>query len=358
MNNGDKTEQPTQQRRKKAREQGQVARSRELSGALACAAGVWIVASGFTDAIGNWLTLFSSSLESSLLLEGTTLIGTLQHTAWSALIGSAIPLATFFCVAGFSVAAQGGLAFSSEALAPKLERISPVSRARQIFSMTTVSSLLKSFIPGAIITCLLVNVVSREWRAIVACSTGTLDKTFALLGALLFELAWKAALVMLIWSLADYAFVRQKLEGDLRMSKEEVREEMKQTEGNPATKGRIRKIQRQARRARMLQALENATVVVTNPTHFAVALQYTPAMAAPVVVAKGQNLLAQELKRKAFWLGIAVVENKPLAQTLYRAVDVGRAIPADLYAAVAEVLAFVFRVQSADAANRQPGGRA
>ena len=136
------------------------------------------------------------------------------------------------------------------------------------------------------------------------------------------------------------------------MSKQEIREEMKQNDGNPATKGRIRRLQRQARRRRMLQATKNATVVIANPTHFAVALEYRDEMAAPTVVAKGQNLLAQQIKEIARWEGIPIIENPPLAQSLYRTVEVGQAIPEKLYAAVAEILAYIFRMNAQQQARR------
>jgi flagellar biosynthetic protein FlhB len=130
------------------------------------------------------------------------------------------------------------------------------------------------------------------------------------------------------------------------MSKEEVKEEYKQSEGNPATKMRVRRLQRQMRRKQSLAAAKNATVIVTNPTHYAVALQYTPDMVAPVVVAKGQNLLAQQIKAIAVESGIMLMENKPLAQALYKSVEVGEAIPSKLYHAVAEILVIVFRAQA------------
>jgi flagellar biosynthetic protein FlhB len=130
------------------------------------------------------------------------------------------------------------------------------------------------------------------------------------------------------------------------MSRQEIREEAKETEGHPMVRSRVRRLQRQMRRRRMLKDVARATVVVTNPTEYAVALEYRPEeMAAPVVVAKGQRLLAQRIKREANWHGIPLIENPPLAQALYRSVEVGQAIPAKLYAAVAEILAFIYRLQ-------------
>jgi flagellar biosynthetic protein FlhB len=144
----------------------------------------------------------------------------------------------------------------------------------------------------------------------------------------------------------DYLLVWQKLEGDLKMSRQDMKDEHKQSEGNPAIKGRIRRLQRSMRRRQMLRDTEKASVVITNPTHFAIALRYEMAMEAPIVIAKGRDHLAQEIKEVARWHGIPVLENPPLAQALYRTVEVGRPIPAALYAAVAEILAFVFRAQA------------
>ena len=162
-------------------------------------------------------------------------------------------------------------------------------------------------------------------------------------------------LVLLIWSALDYLLVRQKHESGLKMSRDELREEMKQTEGNPQIKMRIRRLQRQVRRRKMLQDVQRASVVVTNPTHFAVALEYGPELAAPVVVAKGRNLLAEQIKQAARWHGIAIMENPPLAHALYRSVQIGQAIPAKLYAAVAEILAFVYRMQAQTARAEERG---
>jgi flagellar biosynthetic protein FlhB len=162
----------------------------------------------------------------------------------------------------------------------------------------------------------------------------------------IFEIAWKGGLVFVLWSGFDLLLARMNHERQLRMSRQEVREDFKETEGHPAIRGRIRRLQREMRRRRMLRDVARATVVVTNPNEYAVALEYKPeTMAAPVVVAKGRNLLAQKIKHEARWHGIPLVENPPLAQALYRATEVGQTIPANLYTAVAEILAFIYRTQ-------------
>ena len=162
----------------------------------------------------------------------------------------------------------------------------------------------------------------------------------------MYEVAWKGSLVLLVWAGADYFLERQRHENELKMSRQDQKDEFKEMEGNPAVKQRIRRLQRQTRRRRMLKDVERAAVVITNPTEFAIALEYRMEMDAPVVVAKGRNLLAAQIKEIARWNGIPMVENPPLAHALYRAVEVGQAIPAKLYTVVAEILAAIWRAQS------------
>jgi flagellar biosynthetic protein FlhB len=159
-------------------------------------------------------------------------------------------------------------------------------------------------------------------------------------------MTWKSGLVLVAWSAVDYLLTLKKINSDMKMSKQEVREEYKETDGNPVIKSRIRQLQRAMRRRKSLAAAATATVVVTNPTHYAIALRYETDMPAPIVVAKGRNLLAEKIKQLARENGIMLVENRPLAQALYKSVEVGDAIPAKLYQAVAEILAMVFRAQS------------
>ena len=158
--------------------------------------------------------------------------------------------------------------------------------------------------------------------------------------------AGSLALVLVAWAGVDYLLLWLKSEGDLKMSRQEIRDEIKQSEGNPANKAKIRRLQRQSRRRQMIKAAETATVVITNPTHYAVALRYEMAMSAPIVVAKGMNLLAQKIKAIAWDHDIPVMENRPLAQALYKGAEVGDTIPSALYHAVAEILVMVYKAQA------------
>lgn len=346
MADSSKTEKPTPQKRKKAREQGQVARSRELSNALAWGGGLALLAWQIPDAARQWRGLLQSELDLSVrqpISPGGPIL------FWSAIgvLRWIVPiLVTAFALSVGGGIAQGGLVFAGEALALKPERLNPAQKVKQIFSLSGLSAVLKSLLPFGIIVWIGISTLTKHWNSIVQASDLGV-RTFAgfLLGAM-WELCWKSGLVLLSWSAVDYFLVRQKLEGDLKMSRQEMKDEAKQTEGNPAVKGRIRRLQRQMRRRQMLRDTEKASVVVTNPTHFAVALRYEMDMEAPIVVAKGRDFLAQEIKEVARWHGIAVMENPPLAQALYHTVEVGSPIPAALYTAVAEILAFVFRAQA------------
>lgn len=347
-----RTEQPTPRRREKAREQGQVARSRELSSALALLAAVCVLAwRAGSDAI-LWKQYFRSLLDST---SGEfRLLRTLQIVATAALMWTAPPMLAAWGVALAGSFAQGGVTWAPASLSFRADRFNPATRLKQLVSITALSGMLRSLVPAAAIVYLSSGVLAREWNALPLSSFRDRGVFLPWLLSLLFEIAWKSGLVMLLWSLADYLFVRYRVEGELKMTKEELRREHKETEGDPLVKNRIRRLQRQARRRQMLKDVAEATVVITNPTHYAIALAYTHEMAAPVLLAKGRDALAQEIKKIAVWHDVPMVENPPLAHALYRAVSVGESIPSRLYVAVAEVLAFVYRVQTESRNRRHP----
>ncbi len=346
MAESNKTEKATPQRRKKAREQGQVARTRELSSALAWGGALALLAWQIPDVGRQWRGLLQNTLDLSIdepLRPG----GPVLFWAAGGVLRWIVPVVATAWVLSFSAGvAQGGLVFAPEALALKPERMSPASKLKQMFSLAGLSGLLKSLLPFGAIVWIGVSTITKHWEAVVHASEFGVRAYASFLVSVMGELVWKSGLVLVGWSGIDYLLVRQKLEGDLKMSRQDLRDEFKQTEGNPATKGRIRRLQRSLRRRQMLRDTEKASVVITNPTHFAVALRYEMEMSAPIVVAKGRDFLAQEIKEVARWHDIPVLENPPLAQALYRTVEVGQSIPGELYAAVAEILAFVFRAQA------------
>ena len=340
-----KTEQPTPRRRQKAREQGQIARSRELSSALGIFAALALVQWRASADVGYWRADFNSWLSAagrgSLNVTAVLLwcaTATLQWALPAVSAAWAVVLAASF--------AQGGFLWAPEALSFRPDRLNPAERIKQLFSINAVAGLLRSLVPGIAIVYLAIGVLTREWTHWKLAPFRSGAGLTGWLFALLFEIAWKSALAMLVWSLADYLLVRYRVENELKMSREELRQEHKESEGDPVVKGRIRRLQRQARRRKMLADVAKAAVVITNPTHYAIALAYSGETPSPVVVAKGRDRLAEPIKQEARWHEVTMVENPPLAHALYRTVPVGHAIPPKLYVAVAEVLAYVYRAQA------------
>jgi flagellar biosynthesis protein FlhB len=346
MADSSKTEQATPKRREKAREEGQVARSRDLPGVMALAGVAGVTALIAPRSIPHWTTFYRNTLYAASA-------GNFDSNGplflWSAVevLRWIVPiLLAGMVLSAFSGLAQGGINFAPAALAFKFERLNPATRLGQIFSPVGLSNLLKSLLPFGAILWIAFNALETNWNTIVHSSTLGLRMFTSFVGSIVFAFAWKAGLVLLCWSFIDYVLTMMKMSSDMKMTKQEVRQEHKETDGNPVIKSRIRRLQRAMRRKQALKAAATATVVVTNPTHYAVALRYETSMTAPEVVAKGMNLLAEKIKELARENGIMLVENKSLAQALYKSVEVGDSIPAKLYQAVAEILAIVFRAEA------------
>jgi len=363
MADSSKTEQATPKRRNKAREEGQVARSRELPGVFAIAGVGGVILIMAPSAVTHWTSLYRNVLYAAstgdIESNGPVLFwSSVEVMRWMVPIlmaGMMLSLLTGL--------AQGGVNFAPAALALKFDRFNPASKLGQIFSPVGLSNLLKSLLPFGAILWIAVNTVEAHWETMTHASSLGLRPFATFVGSMVLELTWKSGLVLLAWSAVDYVLTLRKMESDMKMTKQEVRQESKETDGNPVIKSRIRQLQRAMRKKQSLKAAATATVIVTNPTHYAVALRYETDMPAPVVVAKGRNLLAEKIKQLARDNGIMLVENKPLAQALYKSVEVGDSIPAKLYQAVAEILALVFRAQAevrrseADRRSRNASGQ-
>jgi len=346
MADSSKTEEATPRRREKAREKGQVARSRELPGVLAIGAMAGVLSLMAPSAVSHWTVLYRNTINAAIAgnieSNGPVLFwSSVEVMRWIAPIlfaGMVVSVATGL--------AQGGFNFAPEAMSLKFDRFNPASRIGQIFSPIGLANLLKSLLPFSAILWIAIVAMRAHWESMVLASSLGLRPFANLIGSMVLELTSKSLLILAAWSAIDYFLTLRKMETDLKMSKQEVREEYKETDGNPFIKSRIRQLQRAMRKKQSLAAAATATVVVTNPTHFAVALRYEIEMPAPMVVAKGRNLLAEKIKQIARDNGIMLIENKPLAQALYKSVEVGDSIPAKLYQAVAEILALVFRAQA------------
>jgi flagellar biosynthetic protein FlhB len=362
MADDDKSQRATPRRREKARERGQIVRSRDLPSALSLLGVALFLRWGVQGWIPVWQDSFRDLLTRSSRADLQMITPLINGTAWGVLRWAGPPLVLAWSIAACGNLAQGGLVFSPQALELHFSKLNPMNNLSRIFSIGGLSPLLKSLFPLSFLAYLGISILLREWLQILHSSQMGLPLEMDWLKNIIFEFAWKGGLVLLVWSGVDYVLQKVNYERSLRMSKQEVRDEMKDLDGNPQTRGRIKRKRREMRRRQMMQQVARATVIITNPDEYAVALEYLPEkMAAPLVVAKGRGLLAQKIKREARWYEIPIVENVPLAQALYRSVEIGGSIPAKLYAAVAEVLAFIYRAQArlaelrATSTNRSPG---
>jgi flagellar biosynthetic protein FlhB len=240
---------------------------------------------------------------------------------------------------------QVGFVFSFEPLMPQLDRINPISGFQRLFSLRSLVELVKSLCKIAIIGYFVYRFIAREIVQVPQLISADLADSLRVSSGLIVDLALEIGAVILVLAALDYFYQWWEHTKSLKMSKQEVKEEFKQTEGNPQIKGKIKERQRAMAMRRMMQEVPKATAVITNPTHFAVAIRYDKSMSAPEVVAKGQDFLAERIKQVARENRVTVVENKPLARALYATVEVGETIPQELYQAVAEVLAYVFRLK-------------
>jgi flagellar biosynthesis protein FlhB len=342
---GERTEQATQHRREQARKDGDILHSRELTAAAGTLAGVMVLGAMGDHILIAWRATFAGFLDLGSVAhwEPSTVAPTLYALRRLALgiLGPAVFVMAAVAAAalGIGILQTGGISFHVEAIGFKPDRINPISNIKNLFSLRAAARLAKSLIPAGALAVIAVQRIDKQ-LTIPPFSTMRLE----ILGSDVYGLLLTAAWLAFGWSAIDYMVEWQSRESRLKMSKEDMREEMKQTEGNPQIRGRIRNLQRQARRKRVKADVSKAAVVLTNPTHYAVALGFDfGTMEAPKLVAKGRNLLAEEIKAEARWAGVPIIENPPLARSLYRTVEVGQAIPVDLYAAVAAILAYLYR---------------
>jgi flagellar biosynthetic protein FlhB len=347
LENGDKTELPTDRRREEIRERGNVARSVDLNVAASVLAAASVLyffggelSLGMVDVLRKSLSA-PAWLEIDLPRLSTELWSVAAVVARAAMPGFALVL-----VAAVAVnAGQVGLLVSTETLFPNFERINPLAGARRLLSLSSTvrlaGSTLKLVVSCAIVVGFVTGRLPEFLRAIDA-DTATFCRQ---LGSWLVALSFQLALGLVVLAGLDYGFQLWKFESEIKMTKQEIRDELRHMEGDPHIRQRRREAHRKLVNARQVQQTKSADVVITNPTEIAVAIKYDSAkMEAPVVLAKGKGPLAAQIRRVAAENGIPIVEKKPLAQALYRIVKVGQTIPAELYEGVAEILAYVYRL--------------
>ncbi|MEM9353820.1 MAG: flagellar biosynthesis protein FlhB [Planctomycetota bacterium] len=345
---GEKTQEPTQHRRDQAREQGQVAMSQDLGSAVLLVAAVLLLM--------YWGRSLGETTASIMAHELGTLgplatdpaeVVARSRQLLTEIARAVLPIIGLLMVASAAASVfQVGFLFVPSRLSPDLSRISPASGFKRLFSTTSVARLSFGLFKVLIVSAVSGVVVYLRRDEVLYCSHLSCGQILALLCDVALQTALWVAIALLVLALGDYAFQRWKHEQDLKMSNQEVREEMKNLQGNPEVIARRRAIQRQMALNRIGEKVPQADVVVTNPTELSVAIQYdADEMAAPVVVAKGAGLIAQRIRRLALENNIPVVERKPLARSLYKDVEVGHPVPDSSYAAVAEVLAYVYQLK-------------
>jgi len=348
---GERTEQATPRRRRQARERGQVARSHDLSAALVLAGALALLNLLGETVFRRLLTLMRSYLACAYEVEMSAAGAQNLLTTTLARVASVLAplLGAVGLVAVIACLLQVGAVFSAHPLTPDLGKISPLKGFRRIFSSRSLARLATSLLKLAIVGGIGYVTLRGDLDRIVGLAGAGAWEIGASTAALIFKLGLRAALALVLLGLADYGFQRWQHERNLRMTRHELREEFKELEGDPYARARRRRIQRQLALQRMMHDVPRADVVITNPTDLAVALRYDArTMEAPRVVAKGAGYLAQRIREIAIRFRIPIVERRPLAQALYRTVEVGDQIPSNLYKAVAEVLAYVYQL------NRRP----
>lgn len=354
---GEKTEKPTPKKRQKAREEGQVARSNEVTTTLLLVVMFSAIKLIGPISVSKLLALYKEMM-SLFNIENITIEYAhelFKHIAMSTLWIVIPYLGIAFAVGFLSNIMQVGWKPTLKPMKPKFNKINPISGLKRMFSFKTIIELIKSIIKIAIILLIVYLTIKDYEKLILIIYDLSIFSAYGLILDICLDIGIKVGMFFVFVAAIDFAYQKYSLEKQLKMTKQEVKEEHKEAEGNPEVKAKIRQKMREASMRRMMQDLPKADVIITNPTHFAVAISYDEdSSSAPIVIAKGADLLAAKIKEVGRENNIEIVENKPLARTLYYTVEIGDEIPPELYQTVAEVLAFVYNLKQG---NRE-GARA
>jgi flagellar biosynthetic protein FlhB len=355
----DRTEQATPRRRQEARERGQVAKSTDLNSALGFVVSLAVIQFAFSLS-GRTVAQFmvrSTAAMVNLELTEASAVRWLAEAGTSLLIAAAPVLGAAMLTGITANLAQVGFVVAPKALMPQLSRLDIVAGLGRMMSKRSLVELGKAIAKAVVVGYFGYTGLRARLPGLLSLTSADMRGALAAAGGAILSVGTRMAIPILAIGIGDYIYQRLEFEKNLRMTKQEAREELKQQEGDPLIRGRIRARQRQMAMHRMMQEVKRADVVVTNPTHYAVALRYdAERMRAPKVVAKGQRLIALRIREIAREAGVPTVENPPVAQALYKTVEIGHEIPPELYRAVAEVLAFVYRLSGERAKGGVAGG--
>ncbi|MEC9266563.1 MAG: flagellar biosynthesis protein FlhB [Pseudomonadota bacterium] len=349
-----KTEEPTSKRLRDARSKGQVAVSREINTWVLLFGTGLMIALVFPTLMVDMTRIFMSFLDRphDLLTDrgGLGAVTTELVVAIATIL--AIPMGVFVILALISGVSQTGFNFATKPIEPELSKISPMKGLQRLFSMKQFVEFIKGILKIVLVAIVGIVLLMPELDRLDTLPTMPVSELLIEIQALVLRIFIGILAVLFVIAILDVIFQRMQHIKQLRMTKQEVKEEYKNTEGDPQVKGRLRQIRMQRARERMMQAVPTADVVVTNPTHFAVALAYKPeTMEAPILVAKGQDLVAQRIRTIAEENDVAIVENPPLARALYATVEIDQEVPPEHYEAVAKVISYVFGLSG----KRMPG---
>ncbi len=348
MKNDDKTEKPTPKRKKEARRKGQVAKSVDVSGWLTVLVASMLLPSLLHAATNRLTGLFA---QAAGVMTRPSQGGALQvlSSGLGDVFALVLPLAGSMAVVGvIANVAQTGPVVSLHAAAPKWEHLNPLAGVKRLFSLSSLWQLAKQVLKLALLVAVAGPGLNGLAHQLLGSRPVDMTPMIAYSGGKMLSLVRQVALGGLLLGIADFAVQRRRMAKSMKMTKQEVKDEARQSEGDPVVKGAIRRKQRTLSRMRMMAAIAGADVVITNPTHFAVALRYDPAAGgAPRVVAKGADALAARIREEATRHAVPIVEDPPLTRAVFAACDIDDAIPAELYLAVARLLAFVFTLPAA-----------
>ncbi len=353
---GEKTEPATQKKLDDARKDGKVSKSKDLTESFQLVV-LFMLLKIFMGYVGEQLvSVFSVCLGrmaefmkvNQAGVSSVAVAGFLQNmiVEWLLIV---LPFFLFGLIITFLVTIyQVGWTISAKPLEPKLSKFNPISGFKRIISKDSLFELVKSIAKIGLIAYVAYDNVSEEAESLFILYEIDLNQALALVGQIILDVGLQISIIFVVVGLVDYMYQKHKFNEEMKMTKQEVKDEYKNTEGDPQIKGQIRQKMREASQRRMMQDVPKADVVITNPTHFAVAIKYDAEVnSAPVVLAKGENYVALKIKEIAKENHVEIVENKPLARMLYHNVDIGAEIPPELYQSVAEILAMVYQLKNA-----------
>ncbi|MGE8204066.1 flagellar biosynthesis protein FlhB [Heyndrickxia sp. NPDC080065] len=346
---GEKTEKATPKKRQDARKKGQTAKSSDINTAIGLLAVFLFLTFGSSFIGSHIFNFFRYAFQHYMLIDLTEnnlkmiVIEVLKEVA--IILGPILLIAFIAAIA--SNFAQIGLMFSTESIAPKLEKLDPIKGFKRIFSMRAIVEMLKSILKISFVGAVTLIVLWTRIDEVLGLSFKSVSNSIKIIANLALQMGLAASVSLLFLAVFDYLYQRFDFEKNIRMSKQDIKDEYKNSEGDPLIKSKIKQRQREMAMRRMMQEVPKADVIITNPTHFAICLKYDEEKYdAPYVIAKGVDFLAEKIKKIGNEHEIIMVENRPLARALYDQADIGDVVPEEFFKVVAEILAYVYRIKN------------